>query len=111
MWPLPTDSCKHELGHTLSIVEFLSEASNQEEAKGISHTEAGRFEETDHEGGKKKEILPTYNKHYIHDTRQQNKEVHGKSLNFFDTSKTTRINKFKGKRNESGDSKVEVIKK
>ncbi|GES90489.1 hypothetical protein GLOIN_2v1473570 [Rhizophagus clarus] len=57
-----------------SIVKFLCESSNQgndnQEARGVSHAEAGtRFEEIDHEDGAKKELLPTYNKHYIHDTR------------------------------------------
>ncbi|CAI2164438.1 437_t:CDS:2 [Funneliformis geosporum] len=114
MWPLPADSCKHELGRTLPTVEFLYKASNKEsdarEAKGISHTEAGRFKEKYHEGGNKKEIPPTYNKHYIYDTRQQNKEIHGRGFCFLNTSKTARINEFKAKRNETDDSRVEVSK-
>jgi hypothetical protein len=114
LWPFPADSCEHDLGRTLPTVEFLYKASSQEsdarEAKGISHTEAGRIKETYHEGGNKKQIPPTYNKHYIHDTRQQNKEIHDRGLSFLNTSKTARINEIKAKRNETEDNRVEVQK-
>src|ERR1044072_7082304 len=111
MWPLPADSCKHELGRTLPTVEFLCEASNQgsdaREAKGVSRTEAGRSKETDHEGGTKKELPPTCNKHYTHDTRQQNEEIHDRSLDWLNTSKTTNSNKINVERSTIEGCRIE----
>ncbi|CAB4432425.1 unnamed protein product [Rhizophagus irregularis] len=43
IWPLPSDTCKHELGRSLPTVELLCKASHQEsdarETKGMAHTE------------------------------------------------------------------------
>ncbi|RIA81906.1 hypothetical protein C1645_744178 [Glomus cerebriforme] len=114
LWPLPADSCKYELGRTLPTLEFLCEASNQEsdvrEAEGISHTEAGRFKETDHEGETKKEIPLTYIKHYIHDTRQQSEDIHGRRLDCLNTSKTVNANGFDVERDTKGDCRIESEK-
>ncbi|PKK73619.1 hypothetical protein RhiirC2_709503 [Rhizophagus irregularis] len=73
-------------------MEFLHKASNQEsntrEAKELSHSEGGSFEEAVHDDGKKKEVPSTYDKYYIHNTKQQNREIHDRSLGLFNTSKT-----------------------
>ncbi|CAB4479988.1 unnamed protein product [Rhizophagus irregularis] len=73
-------------------MEFLHKASNQEsntrEAKELSHSEGGNFEEPVHDDGKKKEVPSTYDKYYIHNTKQQNREIHDRSLGLLNTSKT-----------------------
>ena len=111
MRSLPTDSYIYELGRALSLMELLCQASHQEsnyrEAKEMSHTEPGSIEETGHEDRTKKGIPPTYDKPYIYDTRQQNKEIHGRGLSFLNASKTARINDVKAKRNETKDMQVE----
>ncbi|RIA83539.1 hypothetical protein C1645_833680 [Glomus cerebriforme] len=95
-------------------MELLCQASHQEsnsrETKGISHTEPGRFEETVHEDRTKKGIPPIYDKPYTYDTRQQNKEIHGRSLSLPITSENARNNEIKCKKNKSEGSKVEVKK-
>ncbi|CAB5384707.1 unnamed protein product [Rhizophagus irregularis] len=91
-WSLPADSRSHNLRRTLFTMEFLHKASNQEsntrEAKELSHSEGGSFEEAVHDDGKKKEVPSTYDKYYIHNTKQQNREIHDRSLGLFNTSKT-----------------------
>jgi hypothetical protein len=108
---LPAVSYKHELGRGLPTVEFLCETSNQESdsrnARGISHAEATRFKETDYEDGTKEEIPPTYDKHYVHDTRQQDREIHGWSLDCLDTSKTVNANEIDVERNTIEDCRIE----
>ncbi|CAB4411135.1 unnamed protein product [Rhizophagus irregularis] len=91
-WSLPADSRSHKLRRTLFTMEFLHKASNQEsntrEAKELSHSEGGSFEEAVHDDGKKKKVPSTYDKYYIHNKKQQNREIHDRSLGLFNTSKT-----------------------
>ncbi|CAI2193081.1 11114_t:CDS:2 [Funneliformis geosporum] len=112
MRSLPTDSYTYELGRVLPLMELLCQASHQEsnyrEAKGMSHTEPGKIEETAHEDRTKKGIPPTYDKPYTYDTRQKNKEIHGGSFSWLITRETATTNEIKCSNNKNGGSKVEV---
>ncbi|CAI2175194.1 10293_t:CDS:2, partial [Funneliformis geosporum] len=110
--PLPTDSHKHKLGRALSFVDFLCQTSYQEsvtrESQKVSHNEAESFEKTNNEVGNKKVLPPTHDKSYIYSKRQQDKEIHGRSLSSLNASQTAKTNEVDDYKNANGSSKFEI---